>query len=177
MLVFFLCHMIGMSSSCSNPALYGFLNNNFVKELKIICKGRKIRHIEVSNWQRTALCVHSGPRASKSYLLISIVSEWVFMYVWISIHIKLFRPLFRPKTCPSITILSQYLSVCHESSQTICLSLPSPQNISVQRYVCPSLPSHFRHTSVTIPSQYFSLCSKAIKTLVLQKPLTIQTCF
>lgn len=32
------CHMIGMSSACSNPLLYGWLNENFRKEFKeILC--------------------------------------------------------------------------------------------------------------------------------------------
>jgi hypothetical protein len=31
MLTFFICHIIGMSSACSNPVLYGFLNENFAK--------------------------------------------------------------------------------------------------------------------------------------------------
>ena len=32
--VFASCHMIGMSSACSNPLLYGWLNDNFRKEFK-----------------------------------------------------------------------------------------------------------------------------------------------
>lgn len=33
-----ICHMIGMSSACSNPVLYGWLNDNFWKEFKdIMC--------------------------------------------------------------------------------------------------------------------------------------------
>ena len=31
MLTFLICHMIGISSACTNPVLYGFLNDNFVK--------------------------------------------------------------------------------------------------------------------------------------------------
>lgn len=30
--IFAICHMIGMSSACSNPLLYGWLNDNFRKE-------------------------------------------------------------------------------------------------------------------------------------------------
>lgn len=34
------CHMMGMSSACSNPVLYGCLNENFWKEFKdILCIG------------------------------------------------------------------------------------------------------------------------------------------
>ncbi|XP_044742533.1 neuropeptide F receptor isoform X1 [Chrysoperla carnea] len=33
------CHMMGMSSACSNPLLYGWLNDNFRKEFKdILCR-------------------------------------------------------------------------------------------------------------------------------------------
>ncbi|RWS13049.1 neuropeptide F receptor-like protein, partial [Dinothrombium tinctorium] len=35
-IVFACCHMIGMSSACSNPFLYGWLNDNFRKEFKEI---------------------------------------------------------------------------------------------------------------------------------------------
>lgn len=31
-IIFAICHMIGMSSACSNPLLYGWLNENFKKE-------------------------------------------------------------------------------------------------------------------------------------------------
>ena len=31
MVTFLVCHMIGISSACTNPVLYGFLNDNFVK--------------------------------------------------------------------------------------------------------------------------------------------------
>ena len=31
-IIFAICHMIGMSSACSNPLLYGWLNDNFRKE-------------------------------------------------------------------------------------------------------------------------------------------------
>lgn len=35
------CHMMGMSSACSNPLLYGWLNDNFRKEFKeILCRDR-----------------------------------------------------------------------------------------------------------------------------------------
>lgn len=34
------CHMMGMSSACSNPLLYGWLNDNFRKEFNdILCRG------------------------------------------------------------------------------------------------------------------------------------------
>ena len=31
MLYFLICHMVGVSSACTNPILYGFLNDNFQK--------------------------------------------------------------------------------------------------------------------------------------------------
>lgn len=34
LIVFALCHMVGMSSACSNPLLYGWLNESFRKEFK-----------------------------------------------------------------------------------------------------------------------------------------------
>ncbi|RWS29867.1 neuropeptide F receptor-like protein [Leptotrombidium deliense] len=34
--LFACCHLVGMSSACSNPLLYGFLNDNFRKEFKDI---------------------------------------------------------------------------------------------------------------------------------------------
>lgn len=34
MVVYAVCHMMGMSSACSNPLLYGWLNDNFRKEFK-----------------------------------------------------------------------------------------------------------------------------------------------
>lgn len=35
-ILFACCHLAGMSSACSNPLLYGFLNDNFRKEFKEI---------------------------------------------------------------------------------------------------------------------------------------------
>lgn len=34
--IYAVCHMVGMSSACSNPVLYGFLNENFRNEFKEI---------------------------------------------------------------------------------------------------------------------------------------------
>ena len=58
-LVFALCHMIGMSSACINPLLYGWLNDNFQKEFKelfsilfnklcSICRS-KVKHLRKNN--------------------------------------------------------------------------------------------------------------------------------
>lgn len=38
LIVYAVCHMMGMSSACSNPLLYGWLNDNFRKEFnEILC--------------------------------------------------------------------------------------------------------------------------------------------
>ncbi|KAG1651878.1 Neuropeptide F receptor [Nymphon striatum] len=47
-IVFAICHMIGMTSACSNPILYGWLNENFQKEFVdifrwITCKRSPVR--------------------------------------------------------------------------------------------------------------------------------------
>ena len=31
-----MCHVLGMSSACANPVIYGFLNENFSKEFRLI---------------------------------------------------------------------------------------------------------------------------------------------
>ncbi|KXJ77427.1 hypothetical protein RP20_CCG007614 [Aedes albopictus] len=39
MVAYAICHMMGMSSACSNPLLYGWLNDNFRKEFnEILCR-------------------------------------------------------------------------------------------------------------------------------------------
>lgn len=45
LLIFYaVCHMMGMSSACSNPLLYGWLNDNFKKEFReILACGRIVR--------------------------------------------------------------------------------------------------------------------------------------
>ncbi|XP_063160696.1 neuropeptide Y receptor type 4-2-like [Candoia aspera] len=35
-LIFSLCHLVAMASACINPIIYGFLNKNFKKEMKIL---------------------------------------------------------------------------------------------------------------------------------------------
>ncbi|XP_037811236.1 neuropeptide F receptor-like isoform X1 [Lucilia sericata] len=43
------CHMIGMSSACSNPLLYGWLNDNFRKEFKeILCRSKENTNIALN---------------------------------------------------------------------------------------------------------------------------------
>lgn len=36
LVIYAICHMMGMSSACSNPVLYGWLNENFKKEFREI---------------------------------------------------------------------------------------------------------------------------------------------
>lgn len=39
MVAYAICHMMGMSSACSNPLLYGWLNDNFRKEFnELLCR-------------------------------------------------------------------------------------------------------------------------------------------
>ncbi|ALC46837.1 NPFR1, partial [Drosophila busckii] len=43
-----ICHMIGMSSACSNPLLYGWLNDNFRKEfLEILCRSHESINVDL----------------------------------------------------------------------------------------------------------------------------------
>ncbi|XP_072883293.1 neuropeptide Y receptor type 4-2-like [Hemitrygon akajei] len=49
-LIFSLCHLAGMASTCINPIIYGFLNNNFKKELWAV-----VVHCE---WSRQEDCEH-----------------------------------------------------------------------------------------------------------------------
>lgn len=43
-----ICHLMGMSSACSNPVLYGCLNDNFLKEFKDILRIRARRGVEIN---------------------------------------------------------------------------------------------------------------------------------
>ncbi|XP_006008552.2 neuropeptide Y receptor type 4-2-like [Latimeria chalumnae] len=48
-LIFSLCHLMAMASTCINPVIYGFLNNNFQKEMKAIiyrchCSGEQEKY-------------------------------------------------------------------------------------------------------------------------------------
>ncbi|XP_030754183.1 neuropeptide F receptor [Sitophilus oryzae] len=46
MVCYAICHMMGMSSACSNPILYGCLNENFWKEFKdILCIEKRIDEV------------------------------------------------------------------------------------------------------------------------------------
>ena len=37
MVTYLICHILGMTTSCTNPFLYGFLNDNFFKEFQKVC--------------------------------------------------------------------------------------------------------------------------------------------
>ncbi|VEN55268.1 unnamed protein product, partial [Callosobruchus maculatus] len=49
------CHMMGMSSACSNPVLYGCLNENFWKEFKEILCIESLKEPTSSDGQRMSL--------------------------------------------------------------------------------------------------------------------------
>ncbi|XP_074152249.1 neuropeptide Y receptor type 4-2 [Sminthopsis crassicaudata] len=47
-LIFLLCHLVAMASTCINPIIYGFLNRNFKKEMKplfLICQNKPSKEI------------------------------------------------------------------------------------------------------------------------------------
>ena len=60
--VYTFCHMLGMSSACSNPVLYGWLNENFRKEfceiyaLFISCKACTGRRIKIGSTPTLGNC-------------------------------------------------------------------------------------------------------------------------
>ncbi|XP_074092289.1 neuropeptide Y receptor type 4-2 [Macrotis lagotis] len=47
-LIFLVCHLIAMASTCINPIIYGFLNSNFKKEMKplfLICQNKSSKEV------------------------------------------------------------------------------------------------------------------------------------
>ncbi|XP_017130913.1 neuropeptide F receptor isoform X1 [Drosophila elegans] len=57
-----ICHMIGMSSACSNPLLYGWLNDNFRKEFhELLCHCSEPTNVAL-NGHTTGCNVHSAAR-------------------------------------------------------------------------------------------------------------------
>lgn len=49
LVIYAICHMIGMSSACSNPLLYGWLNDNFRKEFQeLICSKTETTNIALN---------------------------------------------------------------------------------------------------------------------------------
>lgn len=52
-LVYVICHMLVLSSACTNPVLYGWLNENFKNEfMKIFCKGCCIKMFHLCHSHR-----------------------------------------------------------------------------------------------------------------------------
>lgn len=49
-LVFVVCHILVLSSACTNPVLYGWLNDNFRKEFL------KVLHCTCCNWLKKGFC-------------------------------------------------------------------------------------------------------------------------
>ena len=41
MVTYMTCHLLGMSCTCTNPALYGYINNNLNKEISLALRGFK----------------------------------------------------------------------------------------------------------------------------------------
>ena len=69
---FAICHMIGMSSACSNPLLYGWLNENFKKEFVDIfsfCSPRARRAMSL-DYDVDASSIH--PKTRKVVLELNI---------------------------------------------------------------------------------------------------------
>lgn len=61
------CHMIGMSSACSNPLLYGWLNDNFRKEFKeIMCRDTPSYHVTTSNGRHSGETPKNGTEPAES---------------------------------------------------------------------------------------------------------------
>jgi len=48
------CHLVGMASACTNPILYGFLNENFKKEFKLMFKT-----VSTNAWARSETSIES----------------------------------------------------------------------------------------------------------------------
>ncbi|KAM7359232.1 neuropeptide F receptor isoform 2-T2 [Cochliomyia hominivorax] len=49
LVIYAFCHMIGMSSACSNPLLYGWLNDNFRKEFQeLLCRYKENTNIALN---------------------------------------------------------------------------------------------------------------------------------
>lgn len=65
LVVYAICHMMGMSSACSNPVLYGWLNENFKKEFREIlrldqsCNGGGINERSIANTKYS--CNYTNP--------------------------------------------------------------------------------------------------------------------
>lgn len=65
--IYAVCHMTGMSSACSNPLLYGWLNDNFRKEFyDLLCKDGT-RNERNGEMQRLST-MHGSTRGSKKKL-------------------------------------------------------------------------------------------------------------
>ncbi|XP_054747447.1 neuropeptide F receptor [Anastrepha obliqua] len=49
LVVYAFCHMLGMSSACTNPMLYGWLNENFRKEFKeLLCRSKENTNVALN---------------------------------------------------------------------------------------------------------------------------------
>ena len=62
MLAYLACHVMGVSSSVTNPVLYGVLNYNFQQEFSLIA--RKLRSL-ASCWQSNLFTIFTQHERSK----------------------------------------------------------------------------------------------------------------
>ncbi len=76
-LVIGICHLLVLSSACSNPVLYGWLNENFRREfVKVLCKCCKnssyapicCRSSMVNNGTSSVVVCHSRPTNCTTHL-------------------------------------------------------------------------------------------------------------
>merc|ERR1712181_53123 len=54
------CHLLGMTSACTNPVLYGFLNESFKKEFKEMLSHLNVRQKCVMGSQEEPVAAHNG---------------------------------------------------------------------------------------------------------------------
>ena len=69
---FAICHMIGMSSACSNPLLYGWLNENFKKEFVDIFSTCSPRSRRAMSYDINAEASSIRPKTRKVVLELNI---------------------------------------------------------------------------------------------------------
>ena len=63
MVLFSVFHLVGMSSTCTNPVLYGVLNYNFQQEFSLIA--RKLIRSLASCWQSNLFTMFTQHERSK----------------------------------------------------------------------------------------------------------------
>lgn len=56
------CHLIGMTSACTNPVLYGFLNESFKKEFKEMLRMINVNQKSAANNLENPITLQCGPQ-------------------------------------------------------------------------------------------------------------------